>query len=297
MWGHYTAPGCWRSGSSLLFNSALQTLSTADNSSAHICKGTELKEVSAPTAEFHWESSKDKQCAEPLTEQECRDEAFKRKMTFSRAAFWGHYTAPGCWRSGSSLLFNTAKQHQSNQGNARGHLCNGKDVNPLSEPDGFWITSGNQVCEHPVNSKEECIKAAFDHKFGFSRAANWGNGYPKGCWRSGTTLFFNTATSSSKNPSTRYPMYCFREPATDAPTSAPTMAPTDAPTMAPTDSWEGEAECNPENCKEWNCNTWCSCFSKDSLLVEVFEGEDPTESDLYVRQMCASDDDDCQCNE
>lgn len=215
---------------------------------------------------------------------------------------WGHYTAPGCWRSGTTLFYNSASgnaydKHSSNQGNVggSGHLCNGKDLKPLSEPDGFWVTSGNQKCEHPADSELECIKAAFDHRFSFAKSADYRNSYPKGCFKLGKTLFFNTAASSTKVPSASQPMYCFKEPQTDVPTNAPTFPPTDAPTNAPA-AWLGTKECNPENCVDWTCKEWCSCFSSDELLVEVFEGKTPTKDDLHARKMCLTDDDDCDCN-
>merc|ERR1719506_1103583 len=74
------------------------------------------------------------------------------------------------------------------------------------------------------------------------------------------------------------------------------LPPTDAPTNAPTDVWQGEKECNPKHCSDWTCKDWCTCFSSDALLVEVFEGETPTEDDLYAREMCLTDDDDCNCD-
>jgi hypothetical protein len=285
----------------MYFNSAKQSESNKGNTHVHLCNGQELKAIVPPTADFVWVKNKDKQCNQALTEQECKDEAFKQRMRFGRTAMWGHYTAPGCWKSGSTLYYNSASDDvygkgSSNQGNRADHLCNGDELKPLSEPDGFWVTSGNQKCEHPADSELECIKAAFDHRYGFSRSANWGNSYPKGCFKLGTTLYFNTAASSTKVPSASRPIYCFAEPQTTPPTRAPTLPPTDAPTNAPTDAWQGEKECNPKHCSDWTCKDWCTCFSSDALLVEVFEGETPTKDDLYAREMCLTDDDDCNCD-
>jgi hypothetical protein len=257
-WGHAVAPGCWFSGSSVYFNKATQSESNKGNTHSHYCNGPELKPVAAPTADFVWVKNKDKQCNQALTEQECKDEAFKQKLTFRQTHMWGHYTAPGCWKSGSSLYYSSASDDaygrgSSNQGNRVDHLCNGDELKPLSEPDGFWVTSGNQKCEYPADSELECIKAAFDHRLTYRQAHNWRNSYPKGCFKIGTSLYFNTAATSTYVPSASRPMYCFADPQTTPPTRAPTLPPTDAPTNAPTDAWNGEKECNPKDCTDWTC--------------------------------------------
>jgi len=61
---------------------------------------------------------------------------------------------------------------------------------------------------------------------------------------------------------------------------------------------KGENKCNPKDCAEWTCKDWCQCFKAEPKIVEIFEGPNPSQWDLDVRNLCPSDgQDECDCTE
>jgi hypothetical protein len=56
-----------------------------------------------------------------------------------------------------------------------------------------------------------------------------------------------------------------------------------------------EEKCNPKECAEWSCKDWCKCFKAEPQIVEIFEGPNPSQWDLAVRDLCPADNDDCDC--
>lgn len=54
-------------------------------------------------------------------------------------------------------------------------------------------------------------------------------------------------------------------------------------------------ECDVKQCAEWTCKDWCKCFEAEPKIVEIFEGPNPSQWDLAVRDLCPADNDECDC--
>jgi hypothetical protein len=68
------------------------------------------------------------------------------------------------------------------------------------------------------------------------------------------------------------------------------------PMQGPQQGVDGpEKKCNPKECPDWTCKDWCKCFKAEPKIVEIFEGPNPSQWDLAVRDLCPADSDECDC--
>jgi len=56
-------------------------------------------------------------------------------------------------------------------------------------------------------------------------------------------------------------------------------------------------KCDPKECDNWTCKSWCKCFKAHPEIIEIFEGPNPSAIEQDIRAKCPADNDECDCTE
>jgi hypothetical protein len=135
-----------------------------------------------------------------------------------------------------------------------------------------WTPGQNiALCKGDCDTDAECANSEYGVKCIHETHEDRKGGTIPGC--SGMTHSFDSSTD-----------YCYCPSGTNCDPNTP------PPTPAPTYVNEGEYtednfECHPSNCNDWDCATWCKCFS-----------DEDEETGAYEQAGCVDDgDESCKC--
>jgi len=191
--------------------------------------------------------------------------------------------------SGKSVYWNkSTKQRWDVHASVRGpKICKTLESYvpaPTSAPTSQYgkITKG--LCTEEITTYEECKAAGTDIVgLSFNRQYDYGFSYPRGCFVSGRSVYWNKSTKQrwDVHASVRSPKICKTQGS-----KSPTMSPTASP-----------AVCDPKECNNWTCKDWCDCYTTHPEITKIFEGPNPSAAEEDIREMCPSDNDECDCDD
>jgi predicted metalloprotease len=208
-------PGCVVSGTSVYFNTVQGSSRAAAANKPFICKGQDT----VPLAKSAFAVIKSDFCANPIDDAaECKTAAtalgknYRQEISYFNSGSNPASYGPGCVVTGSSVYYNKATGSTRAAATNKPFICTGSETASLKESVFGIIKS--EFCETPVPNADECKNAAQELGYAYRQSSGYYNSngrpasYGPGCFVTGTSVYYNTATGSSRAATASRPLLC-----------------------------------------------------------------------------------------